>query len=68
MRSAFNILKGILWNIVTLNKTIRKRKKIQSERILSDDLLLALIMKKQSLLVKIKQFFLAEKLVETTEK
>lgn len=68
LRSAFNILKGILWNIVALNKTIRKRRKIQSERILSDDLLLALIMKKQSLLVKIKQFFLAEKLVETTEK
>lgn len=68
LRSAFYVLKGILWNIVAINKTIQKRRKIQSERILSDDFLLALIMKKQSLLVKIKQFFLAEKLVETTEK
>jgi len=66
-QSANNIFKGIWWNIVNLPKTLIKRKSIQSTRVISDNLLFPIIVKKRSLLEKIKQFFMAEKEVKTTE-
>jgi len=66
-QSANNIFKGIWWNIVNLPKTLIKRKSIQSTRVISDDLLFPIILKKRSLLKKIKQFFMAEKEVKSTE-
>lgn len=66
-RSAFNVLKGIGWNITNFSTTISKRKRIQAVRVVSDNYLFPIIMRKQSILKKIKQFFLAEKEVPTAE-
>lgn len=66
-RSAFNILRGIGWNIIKLPKTLSKRKSIQSTRVISDKQFFSVIFKKRNLLDKIKQFFMVEKEVKTTE-
>ena len=66
-RSAFNVLRGIYWNISNLSKILSKRKKIQANRTISDNLLFQIIMRRQSLFEKIKQFFLSKNKVQTTE-
>lgn len=66
-QSAFNVLRGIGWNIIKLPKTLSKRKNIQSKRVIADNLLFPIIMKKKNLSEKIKQFFIAEKELRTTE-
>lgn len=66
-QSAFNILRGIGWNIVNLPKTFSKRKSIQAMRVIPDNLLFPIIVKKENLLEKVGQFFMAEKEVKTTE-
>ena len=57
-----NVVKGILWNIKNINKTLTKRKIIQENRVFSDNELFKKVYKRQSFVVKIKQFIFAEKL------
>ena len=58
-RFGFNVLGGIYWNAANLSKTLSKRQKIQTTRVISDELLFERVMKKQTMFKKIKQFFLA---------
>jgi len=66
-RSAFNVLGGIWWNVVNLPQTIFKRKKIQLNRVISDEKLFKIIIRDTNIFEKVKQFFTAEKFFKTTE-
>lgn len=56
LRSAQNVLKGIYWNVANLTKTLSKRKEIQNTRIISDNTLFKIILRKQSVFKKTEQF------------
>lgn len=65
--SAINVLKGVGWNITHLSKTFSKRKNVQSKRLVKDYQLIPIIFRKRSLIEKIKNFFFAEKEIQTPE-
>ncbi|HDZ00222.1 MAG TPA: glycosyltransferase family 2 protein [Nitrospirae bacterium] len=66
-RSALNVMRGILWNLVHLPETLKKRSYIQSRRLLSDRMLLEIVMKKESITTKIRQFLASQKQTKTPE-
>lgn len=66
-KSGFNIGKGICWSLFNVLKILRKRRQIQSSRVLSDKVLLPIVMKKEGILAKARKIRTAQKLVKTTE-
>ncbi len=65
--SSRNILKAIFWNIKNLGKNHNKRKKIQSERVMSGKELFSKIYKNNGLLYYMRNFIKSQKQLVTPE-
>jgi len=65
--SSKNIMKGTFWNITHFPQTLRKRKKVQKTRKISDKNLFKKICKKRSVYSYVKQFLSAQKQLVTPE-
>lgn len=61
IQTAGHILSGLSWNVANMPGIFKKRKKIQGMRVISDKELFRSVMKKQSIIIKIKQFVFARK-------
>jgi len=59
------ILQGIFWNLTNIRKTMRKRKKIQERRLISDKKLMVKVMKRQALISFYRRWLGAEKIGHT---
>lgn len=66
-RSALNIIRGIGWNILHLPATLRKRWLVQRGRLVPDSTLLKTVMQKDSLLNKVRQVTMSQKVTKTPE-
>lgn len=69
LKSAQNILKGVAWNVLNLQISLKKRSEIQKNRVASDDDLFIRngLMKKRGFLFLIKRFKQSQHEVATTE-
>jgi GT2 family glycosyltransferase len=68
-KSGYNIYKGILWNLINIQKTLKKRHQIQLTRKINDDQLFNQyqLMTKTSITDYIKKFFKSQKNINTPE-
>lgn len=66
-RDSFCIFKGIFWNLINIKETLKKRKIIQQTRVFTDNYCFKRILRKQNLLIKVRQFIFSEKLLNKIE-